>query len=142
MRDDFNWAQDDMQKMLDLLNDVHFFRATDTTARYNLVVVSRAVRTNFFSQTLLWANPSAQIPVGLCPHLPVSAHIQVSAPSSLFNKLLGLVLPETRQASHQWQDRLTTMSTCSTESATATTSSTFSRLNSPKSYLSVHLTTC
>ena len=28
-------GQDDMQKMLDLLNDVHFFRATDTTARYN-----------------------------------------------------------------------------------------------------------
>ena len=57
-------------------------------------------------------------------------------------KLLGLVLPETRQASHQWQDHRTTMSTCSTESATATTSSTFSRLNSPYSYLSIHLTTC
>ena len=40
-----------MQKMLDLLNDVHFFRATDTTARYKLVVVSRAVRTNYFSKT-------------------------------------------------------------------------------------------
>jgi len=26
-------GQDDMQKMLDFLNDVHFFRATDTTAR-------------------------------------------------------------------------------------------------------------
>ena len=57
-------------------------------------------------------------------------------------KLLGLVLPETRQASHQWQDRRTTMSTCSMVSAIATTSSTFSRLNSPKSYLLIHLTTC
>ena len=132
-------GQDDMQKMLDLLNDVHFFRATDTTARYNL---KPCVEDKLFLKTLLWANPSAQIPVGLCPHLPVPAHIQVSAPSSLCNKLLGLVFPETRQASHQWQDRLTTMSTCSTESATATTSSTFSRLNSPKSYLSIHLTTC
>ena len=51
-------------------------------------------------------------------------------PFFLFFATKNLILPETRQASHQWLGRTTTMSTCSMASATSMNSFTFLRSNS------------